>query len=252
MKTFIFAFLTNLTLGHYSFAAPESGFVDISEVNDEIYVEMRYATDWNFVGRVITGYKSNKCFLTVEAAEALSKVQKLIQVSGYSLLVFDCYRPQRSVTEFLDWTRDSTDQKMKKIFYPKEPKEKLVERGYIADKSGHSRGSTVDLTLIKSSKVQVTNKPAMSGASFHEDNIDCRLPKNIESTGQVNMGTSFDCFDKLANTANPKVMGEAKKNRQILKEAMEKSGFANYPKEWWHFTLKDEPHKDKYFDFVVQ
>lgn len=238
-------FLTiNFILCQYSFAAIDSGFVDISNVNKDIKVEMRYSTDWNFVGHTISGYKSNKCFLTKEAADALSKVQKHVQTIGYSLLVFDCYRPQRSVTEFLTWTRDSKDQRMKKIFYPDEPKEKLVVRGYIADRSSHSRGSTVDLTLIKNNRE--------SKESFKEEAVDCRQQKDIENTGQLKMGTSFDCFDKLANTSNPKASAQVKLNRQVLNESMVKFGFVNYPKEWWHFTLKEEPFKDKYFDFVIE
>ena len=252
MKIFNLSLLIILALSQVSFAAVEPGFVDISEVNKNIKVEMRYASDWNFVGRVISGYKNNKCFLTKEAADALSKVQMHVQSSGYSLLVFDCYRPQRSVSEFLDWTKDSKDQKMKKIFFPDEPKEKLVDRGYIADKSSHSRGSTVDITLVKISKDSKVNSSSPRELSFREEAVDCRLQKNIERTGQINMGTSFDCFNKLANTANPKILGDAKKNRQILKEAMEKFGFVNYPKEWWHFTLKDEPFKDKCFDFTIE
>lgn len=141
---------------------------------------------------------------------------------------------------------------MKRIYYPEEPKETLFERGYIARKSGHSRGSTIDLTLIRLSKNKSSNKFAESGLTFKEEAVDCREQKNIKATNQLDMGTAFDCFSELSNTANPTISKEAQKNRKTLKDAMEKHGFANYDKEWWHYTLKDEHFKDKYFDFVVQ
>lgn len=223
--------------------APEE-FVDLKDVNSSIYVEMRYFSDWNFTGQVVPGYKSNRCLLVKEAAEALSKVQARLQKSGYALLVFDCYRPQRAVTSFVTWTKNRDDQKMKTFFYPDEPKTKLVARGYIDSLSGHSRGGTVDLTVVKSSLVK-------DGTSFHEEKVDCRIPKNIEATGQLNMGTSYDCFSVLANTANPEISKEAKANRQLLKSTMEKFGFKNFEKEWWHYTFKNEPFKDRAFDFEV-
>ncbi len=224
--------------------------IDISTINPHIAVEMRYATSWNFLGRPAKGYNANKCLLTKQAAEALSSVQKHVQDFGFSLLLFDCYRPQKAVSDFVTWTKDGEDQPMKNIFYPDEPKENLVERGYIADLSGHSRGSTVDLTLIKTKKSNRTLKNAP--LKFQEKAVDCRKQKNIEETGQLDMGTLHDCFDKTAATADPTVSGLARKNRQILKANMEKFGFVNYPMEWWHFTLKDEPNKDQYFDYDVQ
>ncbi len=152
----------------------------------------------------------------------------------------------------MQWTRDSKDIRMQKVFYPGEAKEILVSRGYISDKSGHSRGSTVDLTIVTKSAGQ----PAVAGGhnkiGFREESMDCREQRNIESTGQLDMGTAFDCFDKTSNTKSTQVSKKAMKNREILKGAMEKFGFINYPKEWWHFTLKNEFYKDEYFDFVVQ
>lgn len=236
-----------LALLALSFATLPDEFVDVLKMNPNIKVELRYFSEWNFMGRAIDGYRANKCFLAKEAAQSLAKVQEHLHGLGYSLLVFDCYRPQRSVAEFVKWVQDPRDLKMKKIFYPDEPKDKLVERGYIASKSGHSRGATVDLTVVKNQPTKNNGK-----LKYRENVIDCRKPKSIEKTGQLNMGTAFDCFSELANTDSDKVSAEARGNRKILKEAMEKFGFVNYAKEWWHFTLKEEPFKERYFDFVVE
>lgn len=239
----IFFFFHSMVL----FAKPVDGFVDLAKVDPSIHVEMRYNTNWNFIGQKINGYQANKCYLSTVAANALSKVQHDLKPQGYALLAFDCYRPQRAVNEFVAWTKKPKEEKMKKIFYPDEPKDQLIERGYIADKSSHSRGSTVDITVVKTADV----KSKLRGFNFQEKMSDCRRHKNSENA-QLNMGTGFDCFSVLANTGHPDTAEEAKKNRQLLKSSMEKYGFVNYSKEWWHYTLKDEPFKDQYFDFVVE
>lgn len=224
------------------------GFVDLKKVDPSIFVEMRYFSSWNFIGKPIAGYKSNTCYLTKKAAEALVRVQKQLKEHDYSLLVFDCYRPKKAVQEFLRWTRDSKDMRMKTIFYPDEEKQTLISRGYISSKSGHSRGSTLDLTIIKKD----TPLRERSGyLTFQEESVDCRKQKDIESTAQLDMGTMYDCFSILANQAARTISESAKKNRSLLKTAMEKQGFVGYDKEWWHFTLKAEPFPDSYFDFDV-
>jgi D-alanyl-D-alanine dipeptidase len=230
-------------------AAPAPGFVNLATIHPGIKIEMRYFSIWNFMGRIIPGYKANRCFLTREAATALAQAQEALSKKGYSLLVLDCYRPARSVQAFVNWTRDEKDQKMKSVFYPDEPKFTLIERGYIADRSGHSRGSTVDLTLIKK---PVTRSRKDTPLRYKESGGDCRDTRGIERTGQLNMGTTFDCFSDLANTDHPKIIASARANRKILRDAMESVGFQNYPKEWWHFTLKNEPFSDQYFDFEVE
>lgn len=222
------------------------GFVDLKVLNPNIIVEAAYATNWNFIGQPIEGYQAGKCYLTTKAAKALSEVQKEISKQGYSLLVFDCYRPQRAVNQFVAWTKDS-DTKKQSVFYPDESKGELIKRGYIDAKSGHSRGSTVDLTLIRADKYQAESFYSQVSAI-----TDCRKSKGVELSGQMDMGTTFDCFSELAHTANPTVPETVRKNREILKSAMEKQGFTNYPKEWWHFTMKDEPYKNDYFDFEIQ
>lgn len=220
-------------------------FVDVTTLNSQILVEARYIQSWNFIGSPVEGYKSSKCYLSKAAAQALANVQKDLTKEGLSLLVFDCYRPQKAVNHFVRWSKSPQDIKMKTIFYPEEPKETLFKRGYIASRSGHSRGSTVDLTLVRLPSGERAN-------SFKEDVTDCRVTKGIEKTGQLDMGTTFDCFSELSHTENPEVSEKAQKNRQVLKTFMEKHGFKNYSKEWWHYTLANEPHKNKYFDFDVE
>lgn len=242
----LFVFLL-LIYANFSRATVPQGFVDLSEIDSSIYVEMRYHTNWNFTGRKIAGYQADKCYLTEAAAKALAQVQKDLMSQGYSLLVLDCYRPQKAVNDFVKWAADSKDHKMKKIFYPDEPKEKLFEKGYIAEKSGHTRGSTIDLTIVKKSDV----KAKIRGFNFQEQMVDCRKHKNTENS-QLNMGTSFDCFSVMAHTDYRDLPDDAKKNRMLLKNTMQKFGFENYPQEWWHYTLKDEPFKDRYFDFDIQ
>lgn len=146
-----------------------------------------------------------------------------MQQRGYTLKIFDCYRPQRAVDHFVRWVGDVHDRTMKAHYYPNEEKSRLIEKGYIAGRSGHSRGSTLDLTLVKK-----------------------------DGGAELDMGTPYDYFDALSNTTAPRITGEPKANRLLLKAVMEKHGFVNYPKEWWHYTLKDEPYPDTYFDFPVQ
>jgi zinc D-Ala-D-Ala dipeptidase len=221
------------------------GFVSVASVNPNIAIEMRYFSEWNFLGRVVPGYRANKCILTNAAAEALSKVQTHVEKSGYSLLIFDCYRPKQSVAAFVEWANDKKDQKMKEIFYPELPKLKLLELVYISGKSGHSRASSIDLTLIKGKKREGTLR-------YREAATDCTRERKNVPNGQINMGSIFDCFSNVSHTASPKVSSEARKNRLFLKSAMEKFGFYNYSKEWWHYVLKKEPQKKTYFDFPVE
>ncbi|MCC6138933.1 MAG: M15 family metallopeptidase [Bdellovibrionaceae bacterium] len=224
------------------------GFVDLAKVDSSILTELRYYTSWNFMGRPIQGYKSNTCFLTHKAADALSNVQKHVESLGYSLLVFDCYRPQKAVNEFVAWSKDKKDLKMQKIFYPQELKDTLFEHGYISSKSGHSRGSTVDLTLVPKNN----EKRAGDELRFLETFTDCRNITPEQVPGQVFMGTSYDCFSKAASGADRSIDIKAQENRKLLKASMEKFGFIAYAKEWWHYTLKDEPFKKQYFDFDIK
>ncbi|GAA1565024.1 M15 family metallopeptidase [Actinomadura kijaniata] len=230
-------------------AAPAlpDGFVDLRRVAPSVLHDIRYQTAHNFVGRPIDGYRAPKCLLTKKAATALAKAQRALVAKGYTLKVYDCYRPQRAVNHFVRWAEDVDDQRMKREFYPWMSKTRLFSGGYIAKKSGHSRGSTVDLTLVKlparAQRPYVPGEPLQPCTGPQAR----RFPDN-----SVDMGTGYDCFDSLANTADPRVTGQAKANRKLLKTTLERQGFANYSKEWWHFTLKNEPFPNRYFDFPVQ
>jgi D-alanyl-D-alanine dipeptidase len=184
--------------------------------------DLRYAGSDNFVGAPIDGYGAATCFLTPRAAEALAAVAADLASDGLGLRGVDCYRPQRAVDHFVRWARDTADQRTKAAHYPRVPKQELFVRGYIARRSSHSRGSTVDLTLI-------------------------RLPRGTP----LDMGTPFDLFDERSHAASDAVPPEARANRRRLRTAMERRGFAPYAEEWWHFTLADEPFPERSFDVPI-
>ncbi len=200
------------------------GFCTIED--KRIIKQMDYTTSHNFLGRPVTGYLAPICILTHAATNALLKVQDELDTlkKGYRLKIFDTYRPTRAVADFINWAEDPMDQKMKSIFYPHLEKSQLFDLGYIAKRSSHSRGSAVDLTIT----------------------TDPNTPSN-----DLDMGTIFDFFDESAHTASSKISELAKQNRLFFKGIMEKHGFINYPLEWWHFTLADEPYPDTYFDFQI-
>lgn len=200
---------------------PDS-FTRLREVDATIRQEMRYSGAHNFVGTPIDGYRKPECWLLKPAAEALARAQKQAKHQRLSLKVFDCYRPQKAVEHFVRWAKDLADQKQKAVFYPKVDKARLFQEGYIASRSGHSRGATVDLTLTD------------------------------EKGAELDMGTPFDFFDPLAHTANAAVSKTAAANRKQFLGIMERAGFKNYEKEWWHYTLEPEPGPDRYFDFPVE
>ncbi|GGM46514.1 D-alanyl-D-alanine dipeptidase [Longimycelium tulufanense] len=221
-------------------------FVAIRDVNPTILQEIRYAGFHNFVGRPVHGYREPECLLTRQAASALHAAQQKLLRQGYSLKVYDCYRPQRAVDDFVRWALRLHDQRMKAEFYPRVDKSRLFEDGYIAEKSGHSRGSTFDVTLVR---LPVwPQRPYIPGEPLKPcyAPVGERFPDN-----SVDTGTGFDCFDTLAHTEDPRIRGEVRENRLRLKHALEEAGFVNYPLEWWHFTLRDEPYPDTYFDFPV-
>jgi D-alanyl-D-alanine dipeptidase len=219
--TSLFAVLIAM-LGTHGASAQErpAVFVDAATVVPGLIVEARYAGAHNFVGRPIDGYEAPHCLLTRAAADALANVARDLKSSGLVIKAFDCYRPTRAVANFVRWARDPKDQKMKAEFYPDVDKRTLFRDGYIATQSGHSRGSTIDLTL----------------ADGHD----------------LDMGTPFDFFSPKSWTADPTVGAEAHKNRMLLAAAMHRRGFRGYDKEWWHFTLRGEPFPNTYFNFLVK
>ncbi|OMP31320.1 peptidase M15 [Mangrovimonas sp. DI 80] len=199
------------------------GFVYVDSVIPDIKVELRYYSSHNFVGDTITGYQSNRLILTKQAAEALKLVQDELQQQNLCLKVYDGYRPQRAVNHFMEWARNLTDTIQKQEFYPNVNKKYLFRDGYIATRSGHSRGSTLDLTIV-----------------------------DAETLEPLDMGSPYDFFGMPSWVSYEGITKEQKENRQLLQKVMNKHNFRSYSKEWWHFTLRWEPFPDTYFDFPVK
>ncbi len=221
------------------------GFVHLRDVAPTIVQEMRYHGPYNFVGEPIDGYEEPTCIVTERTAHALAKAQADLERKGLGLKVYDCYRPQRAVDHFARWAGNLNDERMKTAFYPDEPKRYLFARGYIARRSGHSRGSTIDLTAIPLPAGPPTPYPAPDSLR------DCTAPERFAETG-LDMGTAYDCLSPRSATEHPDVGEEALANRRRLREAMMQAGFRNYAKEWWHYTLRGEPFPETYFDFPVR
>ncbi len=223
-----------------------TGFVYLSEVDSTIAQEIRYAGVHNFIGRPVAGYQNAQCILTKDTALALAQVQKELQQSGLSLKVYDCYRPTRAVADFIGWSKDFRQQQMKKEFYPQINKTDFFHLGYVAEKSGHSRGSTVDLTIIPASAISETT------LSSKKKLIACtapylqRFPDN-----SIDMGTGYDCMDEKSHRLNTTVGLVPFAHRMMLSKLMTQHQFAPYAEEWWHFTLKNEPYPNTYFNFLV-
>lgn len=202
----------------------EADLVDIERLAPAIALEMRYAGAHNFVGEPIEGYESAKCYLKQPAAAALARAEQKLRARGYRLRVFDCYRPARAVRHFVRWAEDLQDQRTKAAFYPNLDKSQLLGE-YIAPVSGHSRGATVDITLMKCER---------------------------DRCQELDMGTPFDFFDVRAHTDFASVSREQRANRDRLREALGKQGFENYPAEWWHFTFKPEPTSTTIYDIPIR
>jgi D-alanyl-D-alanine dipeptidase len=225
--------------------APED-FVALRSVDPTIVQEMRYTTAHNFVGEPVDGYRQPVCVLTRPAARALHRAQVTLLRQGYSLKVYDCYRPQRAVDHFVRWAKDLRDVRMKAEFYPLVDKSRLFADGYIAGRSGHSRGSTVDLTVVR--LPAAPTRPYEPGEAL----VPCYAPQGERfPDNSLDMGTGYDCFDTLSRTDDPRVRGEQRANRNLLRDTLGAEGFVNLPEEWWHFTYEPEPFPDTYFDFPV-
>lgn len=216
---FVFLFQIN-----NCFALP-NGFVYLKDVDPSIIQDIRYYTNNNFVGHPIAGYDAPQCILTKKAALKLAKIQQKLKLQSLSLKVFDCYRPQMAVNQFISWSKDPLDQKMKSDYYPNVNKEDFFKLDYVAAKSGHTRGSTVDLTIVHLS--------------------------DEESPIELKMGTHFDYLDPASHPLQPNLSETARRNQLFLRNVMFQAGFKPILTEWWHFTLKDEPYPDTYFNFPV-
>lgn len=209
-------------MGRIALPSDASGFVLLSDYVPQIIQEIRYYSTYNFIGERIDGYEEPCAVLTKEAARALKTVANEMIVQGYRLKVFDAYRPVCAVTQFILWGIEDQDIRMKPYFYPDLEKQDLFGKGYIAKRSGHSRGSAVDLTLF-----------------------------DMRSGKEVDMGSPFDLFSEVSHPDYRGVTQEQYENRMLLRKAMLRGGFAPIDCEWWHFALVDEPYPDTYFTFPV-
>ena len=203
-------------------ATDSSGFVLLSDYVPGVVQEIRYFSTYNFVGDKIDGYEEPVALITVEAARALKAVANEMNVQGYRLKIFDAYRPLCAVKHFVLWGIEDTDIRMKPYFYPELQKQELFSKGYVASKSSHSRGSTVDLTLL-----------------------------DMATGKELDMGSPFDLFSEVSHPDCRTITEEQYANRMILRGSMLRNGFEPIDCEWWHFTLKDEPYPDTYFEFPV-
>lgn len=219
-----------------------TGFVYLHDIDPTIIEDMRYATTNNFTGHRVPGYQVGRCILTRQAAIQLSNAQKEANKQGYSFKVYDCYRPKMAVNAFYEWSK-TADETTKKAFYPREEKNNLFTRQYIALDSKHSRGSTIDLTLVKLGTTQAAH-PSSSrcyGKTTHYLNDN-----------SINTGSRFDCFDVSVFPSYQNLSKEQKANRQFLTQLMMRYDFVPSEVEWWHFTLDHEPYPNTYFNFIVR
>ncbi|MBR3739227.1 MAG: M15 family metallopeptidase [Clostridia bacterium] len=208
--------------GEMVFSNDASGFVLVSEAVPDTILEIRYYSTYNFIGDRVDGYEEPIAMLTREAASALRAVSDEMIKQGYRLKIYDAYRPQMAVSHFMRWALDVQDARMKEFFYPDLEKEKLFPLGFIAEHSGHSRGSTVDLTLF-----------------------------DMKTGKEMDMGGPFDYFGERSYSDFQGVTAEQLLNRMLLRDAMKTHGFRPLAEEWWHFTLQNEPYPDTYFTFPV-
>ena len=199
-----------------------SDFVLLTDIIPEVILEMRYYTTYNFVGERIDGYEEPIALLTKEAANILKQVSDELLKKGYRLKIYDAYRPRKAVSHFLRWADDINDQRMKEYFYPNFDKANIFKENFLAKNSSHTRGSTVDLTLF-----------------------DMKTGKDVD------MGSPFDFFGTISNPDYEELTKEQLTNRNLLKDAMINHGFKQSPREWWHFTLIDEPFPNTYFNFPI-
>ena len=214
-------FLFLLVFGVSTAQLPKE-FVYVKEVVPSIKVELKYFSNNNFLGVPVDSYKKDMAILTIKAAEALKQVQEELKQHNLSIMIYDSYRPQTAVNHFVRWARNLSDTINKESYYPNVMKQHLFKEGYIASKSGHSRGSTLDITLV-----------------------------DLNTCEPIDMGSPYDYFGPESWVANNNLTAQQRASRMLLQTIMLKYGFRNYPQEWWHFTLKGEPFPDTYFDFPV-
>ena len=224
-----------------------NGFVYIEDIDSSIKVNLKYFTTDNFIGRRIPHYNANKGIMTKETAIALSKAQKKFLSEGYSIVIYDAYRPDSSVKYFVEWMNDKNDTIRKKYHYPFIREKNDMKDIYISSRSGHSRGSTVDMSIIKRDKELLTH------SVYSERIFDGKVyPFNDDNT--IDCGTSYDLMDPAswADNNNIEFTESQINNRKFIRNIMESCGFKVLPEEWWHFSLENETFPDTYFDFDIQ
>lgn len=219
-KIIFFTFIFSISL--FGQNLPK-GFIYLSSIDKTIQSELRYFSDNNFIGQKIEGYNNNRIIVLRETGNALHKVQKVLLKKGLSLKIFDAYRPQQAVNHFVRWAKVLSDTLKKKEYYPNVKKSELFKQGYISSKSGHSRGSSVDLTIVY-----------------------------VKTGKELDMGSPFDFFGTESHPYSEKIGVDHKKNRFLLRKVMIENGFKPYKNEWWHFTLKNEPFPSTYFNFSIE
>ncbi|KAI5855528.1 D-Ala-D-Ala dipeptidase [Tricharina praecox] len=223
-----------------------SAFVELSCIDRTILREIRYTTPHNFIGHPIPGVVDPVCLLTLPAAHALSAAQRLLVPQGYSLKVYDCYRPQRAVDAFVSWAANLSDTLMRDEFYPRVDKAQLFADTYMTPTSGHSRGSTVDITIV--ALPVVPTREFIPGEKL----LHCTAPKEQRfPDNSVDMGTGFDCFDRLSWPDDERIVGLQRVNRDLLRRTLESVGFVATETEWWHFTYQPEIFPGTFFNFDV-
>jgi D-alanyl-D-alanine dipeptidase len=224
-----------------------AGWVALADVDPTILEEVRYHGYHNFLGRPVAGYLEPICVLPVETAQALHRVQVAARAEGYTLKVYDCYRPARAGTDFVTWRSDPTDEATRAEFYPNLSKDQLFTGGFVGGAAtSHSSGTAVDITLVA--------LPAAKQRAYEpgEPLVACTAPVGERfPDNSIDMGTGYDCFDPRSHTLDDRVTGQARENRLLLRRLMGLGGFVNYATEWWHFDLADPPYPGQYFDFPV-
>lgn len=222
MKKTIFFLTVTFSLFTLGQNLPE-GFVYLSDIDTTIQKEVRYFSTNNFIGKRIDGYHKNRVIMTEKTAISLQNVQQILLKKGFSLKIFDAYRPQQAVAHFVRWAKVLKDTLMKKEYYPNVRKSELFKRGFIASKSGHSRGSTVDITII-----------------------------DLKTKKELDMGSLYDYFGIKSHPLYKKITQKQQQNRMLLRTTMIQHNFIPYNNEWWHFTLKKEPFPETYFNFPIE
>lgn len=244
MKRFFYGIFFSVIFIPTALALP-MGFVYLKDIDPSIQQDIRYASHNNVIGKPLHGYVKPTCILTEPAALALKKVQQQLKKQQLSLKVYDCYRPQQAVNEFWYWSQQDYNNSFSPNYYPRVKKSDLFKKEYIALYSGHTRGSTVDLTVV----------PSISDprSSLLHHNVACYADYSLRrNDNSLDMGTNFDCLDPLSHIDSRQISVDAHKNRRLLRNLMRRYGFAPYHYEWWHFTLKNEPFPRQYYDFPVQ